>query len=398
MEQPAGDAEDQELMRMVNHTLYEGHPVEFLDLVSSIMAGAEEPRGPMGSSEERITLADLAETFEFVDLAATTALLHVFAAVSSDDVLVARIRRTLRERQQRLPAWVTRLSEVRIEQVVEMRHVLRDGENYFLDVRLPDGFAMTAVVYVDNNLGPVVKDGYTIDAPLDAVLEQARAAVDEDTSLEPVDPADARALMEAALEIEAIMFPPMESESWPACRPLLRWLVSLLPSGGRVPEETMPSDDELDAIADGFLASPEGRSFNDPDHAALLDVLVSLGATYDVQDPLRWSPVNVELLLLDRVPRKVVDRVQVLTKLPDLLRAFIRYAYRLRGLRTELLVETLESVDRWEPEYQRLIRTPRAQGAEALARMAMGLPTGLEAHDPWEQLVAAVGGEVELEL
>jgi len=199
---------------MVNHTLYEGHPVEFLDLVSSIMAGAEEPRGPMGSSEERITLseeritlADLAETFEFVDLAATTALLHVFAAVSSDDVLVARIRRTLRERQQRLPAWVTRLSEVRIEQVVEMRHVLRDGENYFLDVRLPDGFAMTAVVYVDNNLGPVVKDGYTIDAPLDAVLEQARAAVDEDTSLEPVDPADARALMEAALEIEAIMFP-----------------------------------------------------------------------------------------------------------------------------------------------------------------------------------------------
>jgi len=62
------------------------------------------------------------------------------------------------------------------------------------------------------------------------------------------------------------------------------------------------------------------------------------------------------------------------------------------------LVETLESVDRWEPEYQRLIRTPRAQGAEALARMAMGLPTGLEAHDPWEQLVAAVGGEVELEL
>jgi len=73
---------------------------------------------------------------------------------------------------------------------------------------------------------------------------------------------------------------------------------------------------------------------------------VSLGATYDVQDPLRWSPVNVELLLLDRVPRKVVDRVQVLTKLPDLLRAFIRYAYRLRGLRNPLRVPAARSADR----------------------------------------------------
>jgi hypothetical protein len=151
-------------------------------------------------------------------------------------------------REQRLPGWLTRLAEVRVEQVVEMRHVLRDGEN------------------------------------------------------------------------------------------------------------------ELDAIAQHFLVSRFGAGFDDADHRALLDVIVSLGATYDVGDPLRWSPVNIDLLLVDRVPRKVVEKAGVLTKLPGLLRAFIRYAYDVRGwraeLRAEALADELEAAVGGEVELEQLTDDP----------------------------------------
>lgn len=389
-------------MRMLNHTLYDGHPVAFLDTISAIMSSAEPQRDPLADPEERRPdLADLSETFEGTDLAATTAALHVIEALTDNDLLAARIRRALNTRQHMLPAWVIRLSEVSIEQVVEMRHVLRDGENYFLDVRLPDGFRMTACVYVDNNMGRVVKDAYTLEQPWDVVLERIRADIDPDTTVGPVDPAGARAVLEAALELEAIMFPPMESESWPACRPLVRWLVAKLPAGATLAEHEMPSDRELDAIAEGFLSSPYGKGFEDEDHRRLLEVIIDFGAMYDVGDPLRWSPVNIELMLVDRVPRKVIDRPDVLAKLPRLLRAFVHYAYEKRGLRPELRAEALESVDRWEPEYQRLIRAPRAQGAEALARMMLGQETGLELgfgpYDPLADLVAAVGSQETLE-
>jgi hypothetical protein len=396
-------AEDQPLMRTLTHALYDGHPLALLDLVSTIISSSEPSRDPLQeASEERPTIETLVESFEATDLAATTACLHVIAALTRDELLSARIRRTLGTRQHRLPAWVTRVSEVRVQRVVEMRHVLRDGENYFLDVRLPDGFRMTAVVYVDNNLGQVVKDAYTLDRPLDDVLDLARRESDDDTSIEEVDPGHARARIDSALAIEAITFPPMRSESWPACRPLVRWLVDTLPGGTTLPEPEPPSDKELDAIVERFVHSPYGRGFDDPDHRYLLGVVVDFGSMYDIGDPLRWSPVNIELLLVDRVPRKVVEKADVLSKLPNLLRAFVKFAYDERGWRRELLTEALEAIDRWEPEYQRLIRTPRVQGAEALARMMMGERTGLELDrwplDPIAELAAAVGGDDELEL
>jgi hypothetical protein len=396
---PSARAEDQPLMRSVSHALHQGHPLAVLALASGMLAATEPRGGPYAGDEDpAVSLDNLVESFEETDLASTTALLHLLAALSPDELLAARLRRSAATRQHRLPAWLTRLSEVSVERVFEMRHVLRDGENYLIDVRLPDGFRMTAVVYVDNNLGQVVKDAFVMDQPLEEVLEFYRAHAEEDTTIGPVDAAEARARIEAALEIEAIMFPPMESDTWPACRPLVRWLVAQLPAGASVPEYEPPDEKELDAIVEDFLASAYGQGFDDEDHRFLLGVIVDFGSMYDVGDPLRWSPVNIELLLVDRVPRKVVEDARVLTKLPNLLRSFVRYAYHERGLRPALLQEALEAVGRWEPEYQRLIRTPRAQGAEALALMAQGLETGLELRDPYQYLVDVVGGEDELAL
>ena len=320
-------------MRALSHSLHASHPLALLDAVSGLMAATEPRRSMRGKEEPAVGLGELVDTFVGTDLAATTAALHVIAALTEDEVLAARIRHELAARQHRMPAWLRGLETTRVAEVFEMRHVLRDGEQYSLDVRLPDRFSLSALIYVDNNLGQVVKDGFVADVLLHTMLEPFRADLDEDSVLEPIDPAVARARLEEALFVESIMVPPMESDTWPLCRPLVRWLVRCLPEGGVLPERTEWTDETLDEIAKAFLASRFGSAYGDEEHRGLLRNLLWLGAEYDIGDPLRWSPVNVELLLVDRVPRKVIEEAGVLTKLPALLRSFVRYAHTERSLR-----------------------------------------------------------------
>jgi Domain of unknown function (DUF6398) len=106
------------------------------------------------------------------------------------------------------------------------------------------------------------------------------------------------------------------------------------------------------------------------------------GTDYGPGDPLRWSPVAVEILLVDWIPRKIVAGVAYLAKAPELLRAFIRFCHGERKIRPGLTEETLAAVDEYEPEYQQIIAAPRPQGPAALLA-AMG---ALHPDGPWPQL------------
>ena len=385
---PEWDPEAQPLIQALRKALYADHPFDLLNTVSGFL-DLTEPRTALDTeTANRMSLPDMVASFEEIDLAATTAALHVIAALTPDDLLAARIRRTLAQRHQPMPRWLLELPQTEVAEVWESRHVLRDGEDYLLDVRLPDGFPLTALVYVDNNVGGLVKDAFLIAQPVSVVTDKMREIGDPDTTLEPVDAADARAVMEEAIRIGEITFPPFETDTWPMCRPFVRWLVARMPAGGAVHREEW-SDAQQAKLVHEFLASPYGAPYDDPDHRALLDDLVWFGVSQGTGDPLRWSPVNVEIILVDWYPRKIVAEVDLLARLPRLLRDFIRFSHQRRGLRRDLTEETLAAVDRWEPEYQRLIRTDRPQGAEALARML------LDYEDvPWgiDDVAADVGG------
>lgn len=403
----------------VRAALSEPHPLTLLAVASSMLQVLEPSRPvplPIGDDEttrDLPSLPELAASFIEVDIVETTALLAVFAELIDDQVLTRRMRRAVTGRSHALPRWLTGLTPIDVHTSVIVSHVLGDGDNVMLGIRTAAGDDLTAAVYIDHNLGTVVKDAFVIDASVDDVVEEFTAAADDDPDLTSRDlhPADARARIDAAMELAAITWPPLETESWPACRPLVRWVLRQLPPGGQGYVRPEWSDDDRAELTERFFASRFGRAQDDDDGRSLFESLLWFGCDYGPGDPLRWSPVAVEILLADWLPRKVVADVAFLSRAPDLLRTFIRFSHAERGIRDELTAETLTAVDECVEEYQKVIRSARPQGPAALMA-AMGVPVGDGPFGtdvaPWwldasyeelalDSLASAVGGHGQLE-
>ena len=362
-------------MKDLRRALRGSEPLDFLAVVSGLLEVTDpRRRDPFSAGDDaRTTVDNLVESFIGTPYAETTAALTAIRAMTTDEMMAARVGRELATRRHPLPDWLATLDRTRIEpDVWLMTHVLGDGDDYVLGVTLPSGHSLSAVVYVDHNMGTVVKDAFVVPAALSELKTIMASAMDDpDQSLTSFDPAEARTAIEQAIEDGARIYPPLESDSWPVCRPMVEWMVGMLPAGGSPPLRLEWDEVDRRRIADRFFGSVFGAGFDGPDQRELLDPVLWFGTDYGPGDPLRWSPVNVELLLADWFPRKVVAEPAYLSHLPDLLRAFIRYCHHERDIRPTLTAETLAAVDQWEPEYQRLIRSARLQGPAALLA---GLP------------------------
>lgn len=364
-----------DLIEDTRRRLATDEPLDFLAYVSSLIA-ALDPRAKnpfeRTRQQDAVTVPALVGSFAEDVLPETTALLAALAELGPDELSRARARRAYAASPHEVPDWLVRLDETSLDRAVESTHVLGDGENVMLNVRLP-GHDLTMVVYIDHNLGTVVKDGFPAPAGVDEVVSRLREASDDpDMRYGDISLADARARISEAIERGSHMFPPLETETWPASRPLTEWLLRLLPEGGMGYVRPEWSQAALRKLANRFFGSPFGRRLDNKDNRNLLDQFLWFGTDYGPGDPLRWSPVAVELLLADWIPRKIAADSAFLAKAPALLREFIRYCHDERGIRPSLTHETLAAVDHYEPEYQRAIRSPRPQGPEALLA-AMGL-------------------------
>jgi hypothetical protein len=383
------------------------HPLTLLMLASMLTVLLEPSRpGPFEPPAPApvVSRDELLQTFFDVDRRETSALLVVLGALSGDDVLRRRVHREVAARGDALPGWLADLHRATpVPRTVEVVHVLGDGDNVLVGVRLAGGDEFTAVVYIDHNVGTLVKDAFVVPETLDVLAEQMAAVADDpDTVIRDLDPADARTRIAEAIERGAITYPPFESDTWPECRPLVEWAVAMLPEGGsgyRPPEWT---EAQRKKLARRVLASPFAVEMDDSDAAGVLDDLLWFGTDYGPGDPLRWSPVAVEIVLVDWIPRKIVADVEYLERAPEVLRALIRFSHHERGIRPALTAETLAAVDEYELEYQRLIRSARPQGPAALLA-ALGAP-GMDG--PWDEpyrdlmldaLLRAVGGEAALD-
>ncbi len=370
------------LLQDVRQRLAGGEPVDFLAYVSTLLATLD-PRGrnPFEPAQpDQATLPILLESFTEVRLPETTALLAALAELGPDELTRARARWAFPTRTDPLPDWLARLGEAVVYRAMECTHVLGDGENVLLGARLP-GHELTAVIYIDHNLGTVVKDAFPVPGPVSQVAERLQKVADDpDTTVRDIGPADARARVAQAIETGAITFPPFETDTWPASRPLTEWLLRLLPEGGTGYVRPTWGAARKKKLANRFFRSEFGAPLDDAEHRDLLDQFLWFGTDYGPGDPLRWSPVAVEILLADWIPRKIVAEVSYLSRAPELLCAFIRFCHAERKIRPALTDETLAAVDQYEPQFQQLIRSPRPQGPAALLA-TLGVLGGDE---PWE--------------
>ncbi len=273
--------------------MHSGEPLDLWAEVSSLLAVVDPREYGFGRREGELpySLRELVDMFLDVDRVETSALLTVVAELSGDDVLAARIRRELAGRGDRLPEWLARLGQAEVFRVREMVHVLGDGDDVDIAVRFAGGAELTAVVYIDHNMGTLVKDAFVVPESLAGLEALMRAKADDpDTVWRDLDPADARVRVTEAIERAAMTVPPLETDSWPASRPIVEWLTRRLPTGGVGYQRPEWSEWDRQQLTDRFFASSFGAPLDDPDHRGLLESVIWFGADYGPGDPLRWSP------------------------------------------------------------------------------------------------------------
>ena len=342
-----------------------------------------------GSVADRPDATAVFLSFTDPDWPPLNALAFAASVLTADDELARRLRLLVDPAGvDGAPPWLADLDRITVTGVWRQTHVLGDGDNIVIGWTWPSGQAASAVVYIDHNVGTLVKDAFVVDEPLDDLLRTYRSLADPDMSWAEIDPAEARARVSAAMAKAEATVPPYESDTWPLCRPLVQWVVGQLPPGGTVPGPDEWSEAARAELVDQFLATATASGEVDglaPDQVRkLVDNLMWFASDYGPGDPLRWSPVSVEIVLADWYPRKVFAPSDAeLRRLPDVLAAFVAFCHRNRGVREELTAETLEAVAEWTPAYLEAIarpdRSPRSNAAR-LARLAAGLdPDALEA-------------------
>lgn len=379
--------EEPDLLAGIREAVADPSPVALLSLVSTLMCVIDPQRHPLdeGPGPQR---DEIIGSFIDVDEPETTVLLSVLAVLLGDnDLLRARIRRALADRQPVEPRYLTELSDTVTYRAVRMSHVLGDGDDIILGVRLPGGHELTAVVFIDQHMGGAVKDAFIVPVPIGKVVgDFVRETDGQGFSFDDIDLADARAWIDGGITLGSMFYPPLESETWPASRLLVQWLTAGLPEGGTgyVRPEWPPQD--RNHLAQRFFASPHGVRLDNDDHRGLLESLLWYAIDYGSGDPMRWSAQRVEILFADWLPRKVMAPFGYLALAPELARAFIRFAHDEVGISPELTAETLDAVIAQVPGYLRAIDSSSAGFSDS------------DWHD-WElQSVAdAVGGKEELD-
>ena len=291
----------------------------------------------------------------------TLAVLRAVAAVA-DPRMEAEARRQAEEIAADFPEppWGGSLEKAELAEAWRATHPFGDQDEIMLSIRYPGRADRLLCILVDRTLGNVIKD--TFVAPeVEPVLERSRKEPDFTVDSIPV-PEAAGIILSALNDTDARLDPPV-SEDFVLIRAFAAALVRRVPNP-MVPRERRPMPDaEIEKVAREFLESDEATDLPaDAEMAA--HTLVGYQASWMADDPLRWSPMVVEMCLLHWMPRKVILKGDEMDAFPPTLRALVRYAGRRRGLPDHLVAETLEAVDRFTPDFVEAMKNP---GSESYA-------------------------------
>ncbi len=343
------------------------------------VASLPEERGGMAS------LPLLVESLVGIPIAETTAALHILAALVTDDVQAARIRRELASRRHPMPADVAEFANLRVVRAVEMRMPFDVGDGLIMELQGPGVRDICLLTYIDHRRGTFLKDAYLMPQSLDSTTSQMGEISARDGhqgDFPPVDLADARARLESAITGYESLDPPMEpGDTWPGLKPLMRFLVRHLPEGGTAyPADAPPpayggafgqidlrsgegdwddydwDEDDLDfeasELAHDFLEDDEaradiGENAFDHDLAHALAVCIVMAS----DEEYLWDTTTIAGAMLRDLPRMLTADPQQYARAMEVLPTFVRYCHEWDEIEDGVTQEALATIDRLGPDF-----------------------------------------------
>lgn len=424
----------QPLIVELRRRMRDSDPWSLLAFLSTVVDVADvQP----SSEDQAAGVAALVESFIGVDLAETTAALTTLAVLVQDPQVVDDIDQELAHRRQPMPLWLRGLRELRVSKAHLMSADDHLGANVVLGIEWSGGQGASFLVYVDHALGTVVRDAFPTPVPIEVVLGQLD---DADTgeaqpTFDELDLADARRLVEEALEDsdEEVWDP--ESDTWPAGRPILGWLLGTMPEdgegwaqldGGRDHHDlddlgALADDDEsaldelvetllgtrrelVDQFASSTAATLAGVDLTrDKDRAALALIVGTAGPMPD-DEFLHWTTDRLGDLLFGILPRTLLVDEHIARRIPQLLKAFAVWCLGQTDAADRDIVAVRDAVDEFGPDYVGLVTSFEAlrlrEAVKDYARV-LGDPVGIvpvlettEAFDWTEFALDRAAGEV----
>ncbi len=269
----------------------------------------------------------------------------------------------LRARRVRAPRWADEIGKPRFVDAWTSSDEYGDQDALIVTFEYPGSGQHCFVVLVDHNLGGVIKKAF-LSAEPDSVLEDWRRMPGTPLRSIPAEEAAHRLrdALDAGAAPSADAFASDESsEEVDELRALLHARLGRLPTPSPAAPKPEMTDRERAALVRDFVASPEAAALRRPRAGddrgggtrrvamTLARETARLFVEYKFNEadgePLRWSPAAVEALLVDALPRNVSLNAAELPAVPAVLRQWVRFAGRVRGVRADAIAATVAAID-----------------------------------------------------
>ena len=239
------------------------------------------------------------------------------------------------------PAWAMDVGQAEVHSAHRVEHETADGYDIALVARHRSADKDHVVaVYVDRTLGGLATDLLVHD---DAE-EYLRLSDDADgMHIEDLAPAVAAATIDEAIDATlAAGVPAAVADGFSPQWAVVDHYVAKLPADADpLPQPAPATPEECAAVVDRFLASLDGMAHK-KDRQPLLDAVTFVAEELG-GDPLRWSAPVTQLILGGGLPLSGFD-VDVVQRVPKVLRAFVPWAHSEHGWGDRYLPEALEVV------------------------------------------------------
>ncbi|WP_454294957.1 hypothetical protein [Salana multivorans] len=248
---------EQGLLDSLDQALDSG-PERFLAFASSMAQEMSEPTNALVASERNPDLPSLEEfihALRTVGVRQTDSFLLVLAEMVKDEVLRAAVRKEVAARRLPVAGWLLRLKNLRPVRAGRMVDAWGDASNIVIELDFPTRQPLSLIALVDGTVGTSLKDAFLGPVTVNEFLARASAdpdELDDQIVTELVSLADARAWLEAGIENGDHAFPPFETDTWPGIRPVVEWMLRLMPEGGQAPGWSELTEARREAVQNAF--------------------------------------------------------------------------------------------------------------------------------------------------